>query len=339
MCGGTVSPSTTLSMIAGLSPRVRGNLHVHVHRRAPIQSIPACAGEPCLGVPQFWHIMVYPRVCGGTSVSAVETSALSGLSPRVRGNHLPLHVDRNQVGSIPACAGEPRMPHITAVQHRVYPRVCGGTRRPERRLGMSTGLSPRVRGNQGLTKHPVTELRSIPACAGEPRIRRLEVKEHQVYPRVCGGTMPTSSGISGSLGLSPRVRGNLGNRNGREGRCGSIPACAGEPVLSQSTHEYSQVYPRVCGGTELYGGCGSDAGGLSPRVRGNLSMKASRCLRRVSIPACAGEPPDDALSRKPGTVYPRVCGGTTRPIQMLPCWNGLSPRVRGNPNDAVTEAA
>ena len=51
-----------------------------------------------------------------------------------------------------------------------------------------------------------------------------------VYPRVCGGTTSRRSGCRTTPGLSPRVRGNhvLHDFDGR--RCGSIPACAGEPV-------------------------------------------------------------------------------------------------------------
>ena len=98
---------------------------------------------------------------------------------------------------------------------RVYPRVCGGTD-----VGPARPSSRHY-------------LRSIPACAGEPRsIKRAEDRVRSVYPRVCGGTASTCA-----YGLS-----------------------ISEPV-----------YPRVCGGTlrtsltrfEL------NQTGLSPRVRGN----------------------------------------------------------------------
>ena len=81
---------------------------------------------------------VYPRVCGGTCHRP-------GLSPRVRGNRSvvpdmgsipacagepPTTPIRRSIpacagepGSIPACAGEPRC-------REVYPRVCGGTDMP-----------------------------------------------------------------------------------------------------------------------------------------------------------------------------------------------------------------
>ena len=83
---------------------------------------------------------------------------------------------------------------------------------------------------------------------------------------------PSVSPPEPTIGLSPRVRGN---------RSGSAP-------LSVMT----QVYPRVCGGTQY-----NLSGDTKPPSPG-------------SIPACAGEPAstDDATSTR----------------------NGLSPRVRGN---------
>ena len=74
-------------MIWGLSPRVRGNL--------------LGSGEDPAGG------RVYPRVCGGTTVARVSTSNVTGLSPRVRGNLLRSSHTPMDVGSIPACAGEP----------------------------------------------------------------------------------------------------------------------------------------------------------------------------------------------------------------------------------------
>ena len=49
-----------------------------------------------------------------------------------------------------------------------------------------------------------------------------------------------------------------------------------------------------------------------------------------SIPACAGEPLCEVLLHLLGRVYPRVCGGTTRPASRGLHSRGLSPRVRGN---------
>ena len=61
------------------------------------------------------------------------------------------------------------------------------------------------------------------------------------------------------------------------------------------------------------------------RVRGGLPGG-----RLGSIPACAGEPPACPPLSWPSTVYPRVCGGTSRLARYSWGFIGLSPRVRGN---------
>ena len=92
----------------------------------------------------------------------------------------------------------------------VYPRVCGGTMQAIAARIALLGLSPRVRGNRFGFTPPQKGLRSIPACAGEPRTRLTSSYPSAVYPRVCGGTRRTTSSRRSGNGLSPRVRGNRG---------------------------------------------------------------------------------------------------------------------------------
>ena len=53
-------------------------------------------------------VMVYPRVCGGAIVTTRAELHAEGLSPRVRGSQLEIGFVQIRLGSIPACAGEPR---------------------------------------------------------------------------------------------------------------------------------------------------------------------------------------------------------------------------------------
>ena len=71
--------------------------------------------------------------------------------------------------------------------------------------------------------------------------------------------------------------------------------------------------------------------GLSPRVRGNQTNPTAPPPRRRSIPACAGEPAAMLDNADRVSVYPRVCGGTSRVRRRICPRMGLSPRVRGNP--------
>ena len=199
--------------------------------------------------------------------------------------------------SIPACAGEPRRSSAGSVSHRVYPRVCGGTDDGTGLKARGQGLSPRVRGNHDDYPDWAHCKRSIPACAGEPGSRGGGGGVDEVYPRVCGGTEERGDAEMFAEGLSPRVRGNRPDQDGRD--------------------RNNRVYPRVCGGTGVGVGCVGAACGLSPRVRGNRCWRWWDWHRRGSIPACAGEPPCDNSNTCPT--------------------HGLSPRVRGNPPSQMSE--
>ena len=188
-----------------------------------------------------------------------------------------------------------------------------------------------MRGNRASRLESTGGLRSIPACAGEPRRYIPSGGGNEVYPRVCGGTRLTQHVNRRALGLSPRVRGNRYSWRCWPLRGGSIPACAGEPESISVRYCQVWVYPRVCGGTLDPGGRGRRASGLSPRVRGNRWRHWRYVGEWGSIPACAGEPPQTPPWPQPSTVYPRVCGGTLCPVLSHSAAYGLSPRVRGNP--------
>ena len=174
---------------------------------------------------------------------------------------------------------------------RVYPRVCGGT--------ASAGGSIRY------------WLRSIPACAGEPRWEpdRRRRPQSGLSPRVRGNRSYHLKHLTILLKVYPRVCGgtsDLKRLTSFDQLNGSIPACAGEPWILR---RFKDVLP-----------------GLSPRVRGNrCSANNVRSMIKVyprvcggtmngSIPACAGEPPATrltvGLTAVQLRVYPRVCGGT-----------------------------
>ena len=193
-----------------------------------------------------------------------------GLSPRVRGN--PLRVCRRgqQLGSIPACAGEPDEVDGGQCLHGVYPRVCGGPSSSSSSVNSNKGLSPRVRGNPGSAARLSKSQGSIPACAGEPVCCACAALLVRVYPRVCGGTDRSARAEHPVAGLSPRVRGNPPWRWNHCDMNRSIPACAGEPPWRTRTRGRRRVYPRVCGGTLARRACSRCQTGLSPRVRGNL---------------------------------------------------------------------
>jgi hypothetical protein len=192
------------------------------------------------------------------------------------------------------------------------------------------GRSPRVRGSHLQRDPRHARDGSIPACAGEPRRDRRVAPARRVDPRVCGGAASAQELDELTRGRSPRVRGSRGRSSTREDagrsprvrgsppgpvartvRCGSIPACAGEPSPDGRTNSPSGVDPRVCGGADR-------------------RPSPMRFHAEGSIPACAGEPHRNEGLSGGARVDPRVCGGA--PVDA--CRGGTagrSPRVRGSP--------
>ena len=158
-----------------------------------------------------------------------------------------------------------------------------------------------------------------------------------VYPRGCGGTNSTSTLADRSIGLSPRVRGNLPTRGVIPWPRGSIPAGAGEPRFKVLRGYVDWVYPRGCGGTPVQSPPRIRRLGLSPRVRGNPGSKSSEDTSIGSIPAGAGEPRFKVLRGYVDWVYPRGCGGTPVGGGLAEGRSPLSPRVRGNPGSKSSE--
>ena len=180
-CGGTAEAAARGHEVGGLSPRVRGNRHRTPEVPGERRSIPARAGEPSVSSTGTLTMAVYPRACGGTD--------------------LPPAALKRRLRSIPARAGEPIPPPTSRPATAVYPRACGGTRFPRDCRRASRGLSPRVRGNQGLPG--AATWGSIPARAGEPVAVMSKYWHQRSIPARAGEPV-----LRGLQGLSPRVRGN-----------------------------------------------------------------------------------------------------------------------------------
>ncbi len=328
--GGTDSGRLVSLSLPGLSPRGRGNLGLPAYHSWPCGSIPAWAGEPIPYRTPDVSESVYPRVGGGTLRMLPRDIAGEGLSPRGRGNPRECNCSIERAGSIPAWAGEPKPSLVLPNCWKVYPRVGGGTWFIPPGRSRAGGLSPRGRGNQYLESYHQAIEGSIPAWAGEPRIRTTLSSITRVYPRVGGGTSVSRLNMVTLWGLSPRGRGNPTLAASTMDSKGSIPAWAGEPLLALVVLYLLRVYPRVGGGTPVIRIARRSKTGLSPRGRGNHSEPFQVSQRARSIPAWAGEPWRYSPSGKRGKVYPRVGGGTEGIYRQVAKHRGLSPRGRGN---------
>ena len=289
---------------------MRGNRHYLHHPQEKKRSIPALAGEP--------------------TIPSVSTAAGPVYPPRLRGNPVTRLAVRASERSIPALAGEPKGILEDGLVAWVYPRACGGTHIVTSVKVQVNGLSPRLRGNREYKPDKAVLIGSIPALAGEPMAASSLARLFPVYPRACGGTWRNIGDNGLSRGLSPRLRGNHRLLTDATRNAGSIPALAGEPSLKGPSVLPSWVYPRACGGTQVYHSDFPFTTGLSPRLRGNLITRPLSSFCRRSIPALAGEPMINLQLVATSEVYPRACGGTPPAHHYRPGYKGLSPRLRGN---------
>ena len=118
MCGGTATGQVQITLNQGPSPRVRGNRDVKNEDRPRRGTIPACAGEPQSSRTTCRPGRDHPRVCGGTNFFYLGWPNDDGPSPRVRGNHLQGILLVCDIGTIPACAGEPLVYNQLIVKER-----------------------------------------------------------------------------------------------------------------------------------------------------------------------------------------------------------------------------
>ena len=115
---------------------------------------------------------------------------------------------------------------------------------------------------------------------------------------------------------------------------GTIPAGAGTPPQSVPRLRSVRDYPRGCGDTSGQSARTVPSRGLSPRVRGHLSIRTIPRTPSWTIPAGAGTPLGSQQGRARSRDYPRGCGDTGITGELLVDRLGLSPRVRGHQSSA-----
>ena len=268
-------------------------------------------------------------MCGEHSIPSKSTATQPGSSPRVRGTRrLPGRVWQN-MGIIPACAGNTFGFVRAAPPPWDHPRVCGEHKETSNGFAVIAGSSPRVRGTPPMTRTRAMRPGIIPACAGNTPRRSSRGSRPRDHPRVCGehsNTCPTADGRPGS---SPRVRGTRARVVRFEYLLGIIPACAGNTFECIELSRLLRDHPRVCGEHGLDGVQPTLQAGSSPRVRGTPLQIPNLCFQPGIIPACAGNterhPPEVGVAGD----HPRVCGEHIAYRIEGASSQGSSPRVRG----------
>ena len=236
-----------------------------------------------------------------------------------------------QLGPIPARAGQPTAGSGTAECSRAYPRSRGATILSQFADPASKGLSPLARGNLQWCARLVRPGGPIPARAGQPERLRARGGPVRAYPRSRGATVEGEDTPRQMKGLSPLARGNhLGDHFFGLPQ-GPIPARAGQPWWPGRCSDGARAYPRSRGATVKTIRNNHQLRGLSPLARGNQIRGAREQIAKGPIPARAGQPQPRPRMRATTWAYPRSRGATTSAIRRAERSTGLSPLARGNP--------
>ena len=110
--------------------------------------------------------------------------------------------------------------------------------------------------------------RFIPAYTGNGTLLTASSVTGTVYPRVYGERQSPPGRTELCCGLSPRIRGTVRRRLGRQVDRRFIPAYTGNGLADITGQSVQTVYPRVYGERLALAEFAVDAGGLSPRIRG-----------------------------------------------------------------------
>ena len=205
--GGNTPTPSAVDRELGLSPRGRGKHHLKPDDFQGGGSIPAWAGETHPATSRAPGQTVYPRVGGGNGEWRGVYCGEEGLSPRGRGKRNGGFPAEVPLRSIPAWAGETRCIGYCLRCEWVYPRVGGGNTGGQNFIDAGHGLSPRGRGKPAAPMATLTDMRSIPAWAGETGKEADSAARAVVYPRVGGGNRLPGYQYREGSGLSPRGRG------------------------------------------------------------------------------------------------------------------------------------
>ena len=163
------------------------------------------------------------------------------------------HIEDEDTGITPACAGNSFFQTHFARQPQDHPRVCGEQPAGSQYWQRSIGSPPRVRGTATSHGSPLMVTGITPACAGNrpsPATPPLTTLDH---PRVCGEQFPRFPSGFATVGSPPRVRGTEPHFHGLLRGHGITPACAGNREFVLTEYKPSKDHPRVCGEQYLWG--------------------------------------------------------------------------------------
>ncbi len=184
-----------ISAAGGLSPLARGTRGMKKIEIARQRFIPAGAGNTHRHNGKVLRPAVYPRWRGEHNAAVLSFAPPLGLSPLARGTQIYLPNKRKKYRFIPAGAGNTHRAPASSLPASVYPRWRGEHHNYPSGIGLSYGLSPLARGTRCGFRGDKTQLRFIPAGAGNTLITSVCRCSPAVYPRWRGEHRPLLRGL------------------------------------------------------------------------------------------------------------------------------------------------
>ena len=261
--------------VCGSSPRPRGTAITSQSSAITNRFIPAFAGNRKPPDAAQITTSVHPRVRGEQIGIWARMRSPAGSSPRPRRTVPHRLVDVDMVRFIPASAGNSSDPFHRRCGGAVHPRV-RGEKSPGRSMNVcGTGSSLRPRGTGAAGLGGGTDLRFIPASAGNRSPADADRRAAPVHPRVRGEQGIDNDIARLACGSSPRPRGTVRLEDMEQPKARFIPASAGNRCLQPLIPPLPAVHPRVRGEQTRCAPSSIMTNGSSPRPRGTGRLRAS----------------------------------------------------------------
>ena len=206
-CGANARTTVIYEVIAGSSPRMRGKPMQLTAQEYDGRIIPAHAGQTARHARIDGVRTDHPRACGANSNVGFIPAIVFGSSPRMRGKLIDCRVRSRRRRIIPAHAGQtPQFGNSVWIETD-HPRACGANFPIAALFCVLFGSSPRMRGKHGKQRCQRSQLRIIPAHAGQTAEMTDDDYNGTDHPRACGANAVMWSISHAICGSSPRMRG------------------------------------------------------------------------------------------------------------------------------------
>ena len=177
------------------------------------------------------------------------------------------------------------------------------------RGGSELRIIPAHAGNTAVAERDFPAARDHPRACGE-HARSLVTSNHGqwIIPAHAGNTTPTTRQSALGQGSSPRMRGTHSAYHALGGNGGIIPAHAGNTNRNHSRLSQGGDHPRACGEHLGHLSFFSALPGSSPRMRGTPFARYNLPNAYGIIPAHAGNTCVQSTPPSVSRDHPRACG-------------------------------